>query len=313
MFEDLNISIEKIKEKQWKKRKYEEHIQRTRSYLLEEQKKVQTLASQLKKEQKDVKQLESASLTNVFYTIVGKKLEKLDKEQHEALAAELKYEEALETVKEVEAELVELVTQLRKVSDADTQYELLLREKEKLIHDARSIWSEELYELADQQAEINASLKEYSEAIEAGNKSSAALSKAVSSLESAKGWSTWDMVGGGMISTAIKHGHLDDSKEHIHSAQTKLRWFQEELSDVVNHDKIELDVGGMLTFADYFFDGIIVDWMVHGKINDSLQQVEQSKSKVDHLISQLKQKQSRREQDIESIKERRTNLLETIN
>ncbi|MCD8500477.1 MAG: hypothetical protein LRY71_00805 [Bacillaceae bacterium] len=301
MFSDLNKRIEEVKENQWKKRKYEEHIARIKTYLKQEQTKRQNLEKQLRKEQKDVKKLESVSLTNVFYTILGKKLEKLDKEQQEALAAQLKYEEAVATIAEVDAELSELTKKLHVVSNADSDYKQLLLEKERLIHDSNSIWCDELYEITDQKAEISATLKEYEEAIDAGNKAKAALSKAFSSLESAKGWSTWDMVGGGMISTAIKHSHLDDSKKHIHKAQTELRHFQEELSDVVNHDQMKLEIGGMLTFADYFFDGLIVDWMVHGKITDSLKQVEKTKRQVESVVNSLKKRKELKQQRLKDL------------
>jgi hypothetical protein len=310
MFTDLNKRLEEIKEKQWKKRKYEEHLERVSNFLKGEREKARILGKQLKKEQADVKRLESLSLTNVIYTIIGKKLEKLDKEQQEALAAELKYEEALVTIAEVEEEISELTNKLQVVLDADDQYKQLLLDKEKLILDKKSIWSEELYSIADQQAELTASLKEYNEAIDAGDAAAKALSKAKSSLESASGWSTWDMIGGGMITTAIKHSHIDDAQNHVHTAQTQLRWFQDELADVVNHDKLELEIGGMLTFADYLFDGLIVDWVVHGKINDSLKQVEETNHKVEGIIRELKLQRSLREQDLRLLNEKRTKLLE---
>ncbi|MCT8138076.1 hypothetical protein H1D32_10095 [Anaerobacillus sp. CMMVII] len=311
MFTDLNKDLEEIKERQWKKRKYEEHLTRAKNYLQEEKRKAETLKSQLMKEKKDVDKLERVSLSNIFYTIIGKKLEKLDKEQQEVLAAELKYEEALETMKEVEEEIAVLSSQLESVRHADRDYQLLLIEKEKLIHDEASIWSDQLYELSDKQADLKASLKEYQEAIVAGNSTSLALSTALTSLDKARNWSTWDMIGGGMISTAIKHGHIDDAKNYVHQAQTRLRLFQEELKDVINHDHIDLQFSGMLTFADYFFDGLIVDWVVHGKITDSIKQVESTKATVDRLLRQLLEQQNKREIELKQIEIERKQILET--
>lgn len=310
MFTDLNKRIEEVKEAQWKKRKYSEHLARAYRYLKDQKQKVNQLKWQLLKEQEDVEKLERISLSNVFYTLIGKKLEKLDKEQQEALAAQLKYEEAVDTLAEMEQEITELEASLVPYKSADQDYQQLLVEKERLIHDQQSIWSEQLYELSDRQAELKASLQEYQEAIQAGNSTSSALSTALSSLGKAKGWSTWDMVGGGMVTTAIKHSHIDESKRYIHQAQTRLRHFQEELRDVVNHDHIELEVGGILTFADYFFDGLIVDWSVHGKITNSLRQVENTKSTVDSVLRRLQMQRSKREDELQQLEAQRKQLIE---
>ncbi|MGO4886344.1 hypothetical protein ACJ2A9_01180 [Anaerobacillus sp. MEB173] len=312
MFTDLNKSLQEIKERQWKKRKYEEHIARAKDYLRGMQSKVSVLSKQLEKEQADVAKLERVSLTNIFYTITGKKLEKMNKEQQEALSAQLKYEEALEVASELEEEIAELSQRLNKVINADTEYKELLKEKERLIQDQDSIWTEQLYELSEQQSELAAVVQEYNEAIDTGKQASKALAAAISSLESAKGWSTWDMFGGGMITTAIKHSRLDDAKSQVHIAQTKLRLFQEELADVTNHDKIELQFSGLLTFADYFFDGIIFDWMVHGKITDSLQQVKETKEKVDQLIARLNEQHKKRQHQLEETKIKRVELIESM-
>ncbi|MFN7249806.1 MAG: hypothetical protein ACK4M9_03355 [Anaerobacillus sp.] len=311
MFTDLNKNLEEIKEAQWKKRKYEEHLARAQRYLRDQKQKAARFKNQLSKEKKDVEKLERVSLSNIFYTIIGKKLEKLDKEQQEALAAELKYEEALETIREMEQEISVLSSELEAVINADRDYQHLLIEKERLIHDEQSIWSEQLYELSDKQAELSALIQEYKEAIQAGNATANALSTALSSLEKARGWSTWDMVGGGMMTTMIKHGHIDDAKKYVHQAQTRLRHFQEELKDVTNHDQIDLQFSGMLTFADYFFDGLIVDWVVHGKITDSIKQVETTKTSVNQLLRRLHTKKEQHENELQQLQSERKQILET--
>ena len=38
------------------------------------------------------------------------------------------------------------------------------------------------------------------------------LDSVLSSLESAEGWGTWDLLGGGLISDLAKHSHIDDAK-----------------------------------------------------------------------------------------------------
>ncbi|MEB1809370.1 MAG: hypothetical protein LPK26_19105 [Bacillaceae bacterium] len=311
MFTELNERLFQAKEKKRKKAKYEEHIARSDAYLEEEKDKANHLYLQLKKEKKDVSRLEKISLTNIFFTIMGKKLEKLDKEQQEVIAAELKYKEAAETIIDLENELKELRMMLQTVVNAEVEYKSLLDEKERLIHDKHSALSRELYDLSEQETSIRSYLKEYEEAIQAGLASLSALQRAIHSLDKAKGWSTWDMFGGGMLTTAIKHSHLDDARKQIHYAQNQLRLFQEELLDIENHFEIKMEIGNFLTFADYFFDGIIVDWVVHGKINDSLSQAEETTAKVREILSVLDEHKNQLIDDYEEIVRKRKERLES--
>src|SRR5699024_4846269 len=122
------------------------------------------------------------------------------------------------------------------------------------------------------------------EAIEAGNKVGDTLNNAIESLESAEGWGTFDIFGGGMISSLVKHDHIDKATDQIHQAQTSMRKFQKELLDVDEGSHLEINISGMLKFADFFFDGFIVDWMVQGRIQDSLQQVRDQHASVVMII-----------------------------
>ncbi|WP_077212941.1 hypothetical protein [Bacillus dakarensis] len=311
MFADINKQLQDVKENLRKKKKYEEHVQRATAVLLEERQKRDQLKTILTKEKEDVARLEGFSLTNIFYTLIGKKLEKLDQEQQEVLSAKLKYKEALQTIEDLEGEIREYKEKLVLVVDADHQYKQLLQKKELLIHDTQSPWSEELFEITEKEAEIFSNIEEYNEAITAGEEAVEMLDLAIKSLDSAKGWSTFDMIGGGMISTAIKHSHLDDAEEHIHQAQKGLRHFQEELADIENHYNGNLDIGAVLTFADYFFDGIIFDWFVHGKIADCYDQTFQTKEDVAALLSKLAHQKKSLQDELALIKNKRTEILES--
>ena len=52
-----------------------------------------------------------------------------------------------------------------------------------------------------------------------------------------------------------------------------------------------MDVGSFLTFADYFFDGIIADWMVQSKIGDALNQVREARRQVGGIRKRLREMQ----------------------
>jgi len=48
-----------------------------------------------------------------------------------------------------------------------------------------------------------------------------------------------------------------------------------------------LEIGDFLTFADYFFDGLIADWLVQSKIQDAKAQVENAIIQVRQIREDL--------------------------
>ena len=74
------------------------------------------------------------------------------------------------------------------------------------------------------------------------------------------------MLGGGLLTTMAKHGHLDDAQAGIGWAQQCLSRFRTELADVRDMELPQVQVGEFATFADYFFDGIFVDWYIQSRI-----------------------------------------------
>ncbi len=129
--------------------------------------------------------------------------------------------------------------------------------------------------------------KEKREAINAGNRALRSLREAQDNLNSAKNWGIWDMFGGGFISTMAKHSKMDCAKENIEQAKYDLKNFSQELNDVNLAYHLDIETGDFLSFADWFFDGFVVDWMVQDKIKQASRQVAEALQKVEEILRQL--------------------------
>lgn len=130
--------------------------------------------------------------------------------------------------------------------------------------------------------------KEKREAIEAGNRALCSLREARKNLQSAKNWGIWDMLGGGFISTMAKHSKIDRAKQNMEQAKYDLKKFSKELDDVNMNYHLELQTGDFLSFADWFFDGFFVDWMVQDRINQASDQVSNAIYRVENILRQLR-------------------------
>ena len=136
------------------------------------------------------------------------------------------------------------------------------------------------------------------EAIAAGSDALNTAQAILDELGDAEGWATWDLIGGGLISDLAKHSHLDSAQNNVSLLQSQLRRFKTELADVGSSvSGLQVNIDGFMRFADYFFDGLFVDWMVLDRIQQSTDQVEETyvriKGVLDWLNKSLEQANAR--------------------
>ena len=129
--------------------------------------------------------------------------------------------------------------------------------------------------------------KEKREAIAAGQRALNSLRAAQNDLDSAKNWGLWDMFGGSFFSTMIKRSKMDAAKGNMEQAKYDLQIFSRELRDVSVSYNLEMETGDFLSFADWFFDGFIVDWMVQERIGKARSQVAEAIWQVENILRRL--------------------------
>ena len=131
--------------------------------------------------------------------------------------------------------------------------------------------------------------KEIREAMNAGQEALNYLTQARESLNSAGNWGLFDIFGGGTIATFMKHSKMNNAERLVQDARYALKRFQRELMDVDNVAEFHIETSDFLSFADYFFDGIIADWLVQSRISDAKKQVDNAIQKVNYIMNQLRQ------------------------
>lgn len=130
--------------------------------------------------------------------------------------------------------------------------------------------------------------KEIDEAIASGEAALFSLKEAQNKLNSARNWGIFDMLGGGLITDLVKHSKMNDASAYLEEAKRDLLVFQRELQDVQGAIDLKVDVSEFLTFADFFFDGFIMDYVVQTKIAEARRQIEQAIPLVEGLVNDLK-------------------------
>ncbi|MFD1849428.1 hypothetical protein [Oceanobacillus bengalensis] len=310
LLDTLNEKMVFIKGKRRKKHKWEVQLEDYQDELIGIEQEITNLTVKLKSEEKDVKKLEGIGITNLIQTLIGKKYEKIEIEKQEVVAVQLQLEEARKTKLEIEESIVTLIDRLESVSGVEEEYQALITLKTEKLQGNNAAFREKLYELSEKEGDTGAYVEELEEALEAGNTVIDALNQAIASLDEAESWGTFDLFGGGALSSAVKHDYIDKATEHIHVAQGRMRHFQKELLDIDQTAQLQIDISGLLKFADFFFDGFIVDWMVQERISESLENIKSQKSTVTAILRELEEEKEEKENEHTLIIEERTRLIE---
>lgn len=130
--------------------------------------------------------------------------------------------------------------------------------------------------------------KEINEAIVAGEQALNSLYEAQEKLKSARSWGFVDLFGGGFLTDMMKHSRMNDASRCMEDAKYHIKRFQKELSDVQMSFDLRMDIGGFLSFADFFFDGLVADYLVQSKIEDARSQVSDAIDMVNDILSTLR-------------------------
>lgn len=131
--------------------------------------------------------------------------------------------------------------------------------------------------------------QEIQEALQAADQALTCLQRADDYLQSAKNWGWFDMLGGGALSTFFKHSKIKDAQYEMEASKKALQNFRRELEDVNQQLHLNLEISDFLIFADYFFDGLIADWLVQNKIMDAKAQVQKAIIQVQTIKNDLVQ------------------------
>ena len=130
--------------------------------------------------------------------------------------------------------------------------------------------------------------KEIREAITAGERARMSLQTAHDKLDSARTWGVLDIIGGGLISGLMKHSRVNDASFCVEQAKRDLMSFQQELGDIRDIAGLNVEISGLLTFADFFFDGLLADLLVQSRIKEAQAEIDNAICRVDNILARLR-------------------------
>lgn len=245
---------------------------------LRQQKKI------VRKENDDVEKLEYGSLSTFFYEILGTKEQKLSKEKEEAYQAKLKYDSLEYQYNDVQKGITYFENELKAIEECESQYQDMYATK----LDELKMNDPYLSQLEKDWIHSSNNVNELVEAIQAGESSLHTANRILIKLDNAKGWSQFDLIGGGGIADLAKYGHLDEAQRLMNELQAQLARFKTELLDVKINLDMKVEIDSFLKFADFWFDGIFSDFTVYERIKKAIVQITTTRDLISNLLEHLK-------------------------
>lgn len=310
MNQDISLRLATARENVRRKAKLKAKIQSANVQLYEASDELTKCSEILAKEHADVLSLEGLSLSGIFHSLIGNREQKLAIEQQEYIAAKLKYDSAKESTQQLKLEVKQLESELRLLDEVEREYEQLLAEKESYLSASQTQAARELIEMGQRLADLDSDRRELSEAIQAGEQALSRLETIRSSLSSATSWGMADMFGGGMLTTMAKHSAMDRARDQAHEAHQAILHFQQELADTGHNLQASLQIDGFSKFADIFFDGIMMDWMMQSKIQRASTACSETIAKVQMAVHRCDDCLASVRREHQALTEERVRLIE---
>ncbi len=286
MLSTYNEKLSALREKIARCGKHEAMLRDLRAQEKELCARVAELAAELQMGKADVDRL-TGGFWSIYYAVIGKKEEMLEKERAEALKVSMKYETAKKELGAVQNEIFRVDWEAGSVRQLQREYDQVLREKTEAMKQMTA-YAEKIAGIEEEKEYLSLQLQEVNEAMEAGRRVLGQIDTIADSLDSAEDWGTWDLFSGGIMADIAKYSHLDDAQEGVGRLEALLRAFRTELADITIHSDVSVPSEGFTRFADWFFDGLFVDWTVLSRIQESKSSLRTVRQQVERVMDQLR-------------------------
>ena len=280
-------SLRDLKARADRAQKVQRMIREFEDQLIDLEDEVDRLGQDLDREEADVERLKNMGFSRFLAGVTGNYYDRLDKEEQEAIEAAIVYQQAVDRVDDVRFQIDKLKQEEEECRISEMEYKRRFAEKQREATSQPGKTADTLRMLQEQMDISKRNQREIEEAQAAGVTAREALQSIAGSLNSAAGWGVFDMVGGGIIATMIKHSHIDEAKRQVARAESELRRFQSELLDIRISGPAEIQIDGFSKFADFFYDGFFMDFFMQAKINSARENVNNVIAQVDGVLSQL--------------------------
>ena len=225
---------------------------------------------------------------SLFQTVLGDKIQQLEKERQEYLNAFLKRKGVLHDLTDLQKEQTLLEQAYSSQFNVEYQLEKLLTQKEKLLLDSNHPMIASILATNKRIVNHQNKIEEIQQAITEGKHTKKILRKMVFDLNQVEDW----QAATSKRNRTAKNNSLVLKVERSSMKVNKyLQRYEEELADLSVHFRIDFrkQMDTIRNFLEEFVDSLITDWIVKRKIDNAMHLVEHIFDKISRINASLEQ------------------------
>lgn len=272
--------------------------------------KVREKKIELDKENYDVEKLEGLSLEGFIHLIKGTLIDKLDKEEKEAMIAKNQYDFATQ---ELEVCLTEITRCRDRIKDKfiiERAYNDFIKEEEEKIINLNSEQAGQVKEIMNDLYYNSEIIREIREAIEAGDILRHSIECILTSFKDAETLGVIEVLESGLLVSSCASEVVKKSNENIVLIQQNIRKYHLEILDVISVCDLELDNTFLVDFSDNYLVGVLKRESLQEKLAFAELMLEKAMEVIDQHKLKLNQKRDLVKELNAALKSNKIQLIE---
>lgn len=304
LYQNLTETLQKIK-------RSEERLKVLIENKADLEAKVREKKIALDKENYDVEKLEGLSIEGFVHLLKGTLIDKLDKEEKEAMIAKNQYEFACQ---ELDVCLKEISLCRERIKDkflVEREYlDFIKTEEKKMIHMA-SDDAIKVKTILDTVYYNNEKIREIGEAVEAGDSLIDAFNCILQGFSNAEDLGIVDVLESGLLVSDCSNETVKSANEQLVLIQQLIRRYHIEVLDVLGVCDVKLDTSVLLLFSDQFIEDIIQSLDLEDKLVRTTKHIKSMLSLLNDSKERLKIKEEEIREENKGLKENKIQLIES--
>ena len=310
MFEELNEQLARVKELQQKRQQWNHQLANYQLEIEEKQQTMVDLEEKIEAYRAEREKLDKITFVHLKAILTGSKDEKIYEKRNQITDAQYDYDEMQQAVSSIEVLIKGIQENINALPDIDSDYENIMKQKETLIMDAHPLLANQYVDLNEKITELESTFQKYSKANKFGESAETSLATALKSLSKAQKLSSPGSYNKSGAINSLRDQHIMNAKASIQVAQTKIRKLHKLLKAMHKDFNLSIDIQGLLTFADSFFDRIFIDTVIHEQVHEALDKVQNQQNKIMKINHHLSFRYKRQKSELENLYKRKKSLLE---
>lgn len=310
MFEELNEQLARVKELQQKRQQWNHQLANYQLEIEEKQQTMVDLEEKIEAYRAEREKLDKITFVHLKAILTGSKDEKIYEKRNQITDAQYDYDEMQQAVSSIEVLIKGIQENINALPDIDSEYQNIMKQKEKLVMDAHPLLANQYVDLNEKITELESTFQKYSKANKFGKSAETSLATALKSLSKAQKLSSPGSYNKSGAINSLRDQHIMNAKASIQVAQTKIRKLHKLLKAMHKDFNLSIDIQGLLTSADSFFDRIFIDTVIHEQVHEALDKVQNQQNEIMKINHHLSFRYKRQKSELENLYKRKKSLLE---